>query len=608
MLGKTISHYEVVEKLGAGGMGDIYKAQDRRLNRFVAIKVLSAASAGDPERRRRFVHEAQAASGLNHPNIITIYDILSQDDTEFMVMEFVAGKTLDEMIPTGGLGTAKVLQIAVQIASALQAAHAAGIVHRDLKPANIMVTGSGLVKVLDFGLAKMTIETSLTDATQTIRTAPLTVEGSIIGTVSYMSPEQAQGKRVDPRSDIFSFGVVLYEMICGVKAFSCDSTVSTLSAILRDEPKPLNQMVPGVPAELEQIVYRALRKDPGERWQKIDYMHAALAELKQRSDSGVSMPSAVMPPPPPPPPLAPAAKKPGRLPRAAAIVLIVLAARWMFNNLGSRPPKRVSINIETPQPETRPAPPATAPPEPAAPQPAAVPEASAPATEKASGAAEDILTNKAVVDMVKAKVAPSLIVSHIHSSKTNFNLSTSELIRLTKAGVPEAVLEAMRSPTGIAGTEPVPAPSKPAIPDAAVAGNKSSVWVIGGLPFAITLMEDVPLNPEPGRVLHFQASKDFKISGSLVIAKGAAVAGEVVDAAKKGILGTGIGGGKPTFRLTEADAADGTRLKVTARPGRHTEGKGDHAIEPPGHRSKDLLAPAGTEYLAFIDGDQYVKK
>jgi len=610
MLGKTILHYEVVEKLGAGGMGDIYKAQDPRLNRFVAIKVLSAASAGDPERRRRFVQEAQSASGLNHPNIITIYDILSQDDKEFMVMEFVDGVTLDNLIPKGGLVTAKALQIAVQVASALQAAHAAGIVHRDLKPANIMVTGSGLVKILDFGLAKVTVETSLTDATQTIGSSPLTVEGSIIGTVSYMSPEQAQGRRVDPRSDIFSFGLVLYEMICGMKAFFSDSTVSTLSAILRDEPRPLNQLVPGVPAELEQIVYRALRKDPGERWQKIDDMHAALAELKQRSDSGVFMPSAVLPPPPPPPP-APPAKKPGRLGRIAAIVLILVAAKWIYSNFISKSPKGVSINIETAQPENRPSPPATAPPEPAAPARAVVPEAPGTAKEKASAETEDILTNKGVLDMVKAKVGTALIVSQIHSSKTNFNLSTAEIIRLTKAGVPESVMEAMRSPTATALTT-ASAPPKPGIPasapEAATAGRKPSVWVIGGLPFSVTLMEDVPLDPEPGRALHFQVSKDFMISGSLVIAKGAAVAGEVVDAGKKGILGTGIRGGKPTFRLTEAYAADGTRLKVTARPGRHSDGKDDRPIEPPGRRPKDLLAPAGTEYLVYIDGDQYVKK
>src|SRR5271169_6170600 len=182
-------------------MGDIYKAQDARLNRTVAIKVLTNASAGDSDRRRRFIQEAQAASALNHPNIITIYDIVSEDDSEYMVMELVSGKTLADLIPPGGVGVAKTLQYSTQMADALRAAHAAGIVHRDLKPGNVMVTDSGLVKILDFGLAQINVA------------APLTVEGSILGTVAYMSPEQAQGKKVDARSDIFSFGVVMYEML-----------------------------------------------------------------------------------------------------------------------------------------------------------------------------------------------------------------------------------------------------------------------------------------------------------------------------------------------------------------------------------------------------------
>src|SRR5215475_12616111 len=223
MVGQKIAQYQFLEKLGSGGMGDIYKAQDTRLNRFVAVKVLTTSSAGDPERRRRFVQEAQAASSLNHPNIITIHDILSEGDSEFMVMEYVAGKTLVDLIPKGGLRLPLALKHAVQMTDALTAAHSIGIVHRDLKPANVMVTESGLVKILDFGLAKLTdrgpITTTNADATQTIADAPLTVEGSIIGTVSYMSPEQAQGKKVDTRSDIFSFGVVLYEMTTGVRAF-----------------------------------------------------------------------------------------------------------------------------------------------------------------------------------------------------------------------------------------------------------------------------------------------------------------------------------------------------------------------------------------------------
>ncbi len=214
MVGRTVLQYQLLEKLGAGGMGDIYKAQDTRLNRFVAIKVLTKSTTGDLERKRRFIQEAQAASALNHPNIITIHDIISEGDTEFMVMEYVNGKTLVDLIPKGGLRVPQALKYSVQMADALQVAHNAGIVHRDLKPGNVMVTESGLVKILDFGLAKLTdrgplSHVSETDATQTMGDAPLTVEGSIIGTVSYMSPEQAQGKKVDTRSDIFSFGVVL---------------------------------------------------------------------------------------------------------------------------------------------------------------------------------------------------------------------------------------------------------------------------------------------------------------------------------------------------------------------------------------------------------------
>src|SRR5476649_1097970 len=604
MLGKTISHYEVVEKLGAGGMGDIYKALDPRLNRSVAIKVLSTANSGDPERRRRFIQEAQAASGLNHPNIITIYDIVSQEDTEFMVMEFVAGRTLADLIPAGGLGAAKTLQYGVQIADALQAAHAAGIVHRDLKPGNIMVTGTGLVKILDFGLAKITFAESLTaesltDATRTLGGAPLTVEGSIIGTVSYMSPEQAQGKRVDARSDIFSFGVVLYEMLTGVKAFSADSTVSTLTAILRDDPRPIGQIVPGVPPELEQIISRALRKDPAERWQRMAYMHAALAELRQRFDSGILTGAAMGTSGVRPPPTAAPAKKPFRVSRAVVVVLVLLAgARW-FNNSRTRTPKRVQVTIQTPAAEdAQSPPPADKPSTVAPPPPSAQPVASN----------DDVLTNKTVIDMTKAKVAPSLIISQIRSSKTNFNLSTSEIIRLTKAGVPEQLVEAMRNPSSAARPESAHV-QIPGLPDGipfltnlAKAGA-NSVWVIGGLPFSITLMEDVRPNPEPGRALHFQATKDFRIGGTVVIAKGAAVTGEVVDPGKRNILGRG---GKPVFRLIQADAADGTKLKVSAKPGRRSDGPGKHSLEPPGHKDKELVAPAGTEYLAYIDGDQLV--
>src|ERR1700691_3265917 len=293
MVGRTILHYQFLEKLGAGGMGEIYKAQDTRLNRFVAIKVLTSAATGDPDRRRRFIQEAQAASALNHPNIITIHDIVSDGGTDFMVMEFVSGKTMVDLIPKGGLRGAQVLKYSVQMADALQVAHNAGIVHRDLKPGNVMVTDSGLVKILDFGLAKLTDRGPLTtlsgpnDATLTMTEAPLTVEGSIIGTVSYMSPEQAQGKKVDTRSDIFSFGVVLYEMLTGVRAFGGDSPLSTLSAILRDEVRPIAETSPEVPPQIDLVIGRCLRKLPDDRWQSMKDVQMALSALKHESDSGM---------------------------------------------------------------------------------------------------------------------------------------------------------------------------------------------------------------------------------------------------------------------------------------------------------------------------------
>ena len=215
MIGKTISHYNILEKLGEGGMGVVYKARDTHLDRFVAIKVLPAEKVADPERKERFVKEAKAASSLNHPNIITIYDIGRAEGVDFISMECVSGKTLDQLIPRHGMRLNEALKYAVQIADALARAHSAGIIHRDLKPGNIMVNEHGLMKVLDFGLAKLTEATFSVedDSTRTMR--PTTEEGKIVGTIAYMSPEQAEGKKVDARSDIFSFGSVLYEMVTG---------------------------------------------------------------------------------------------------------------------------------------------------------------------------------------------------------------------------------------------------------------------------------------------------------------------------------------------------------------------------------------------------------
>jgi Tol biopolymer transport system component len=271
-------------------MGEVYRAKDSRLDRSVAIKVLTSEKVADPERKRRFVQEAKAASALNHPNIITIYEISSDNGVDFIAMEYVAGKTLDQIIPRKGLRLNEALKYAIQMADALAKAHGAGIVHRDLKPANIMVTEEGLVKVLDFGLAKLVEPTGSDQGAGTMTTKQdeptSTEEGTILGTVAYMSPEQVEGKKVDARSDIFSFGAVLYEMVTGQRAFQGDSSMSTLAAILNKEPKPASQITSGIPRDLEKILSRCLRKDRGRRLQHMDDLKIALQELKEESDSG----------------------------------------------------------------------------------------------------------------------------------------------------------------------------------------------------------------------------------------------------------------------------------------------------------------------------------
>jgi Tol biopolymer transport system component/predicted Ser/Thr protein kinase len=283
MIGRTISHFSILEKLGEGGMGVVYKARDTHLDRLVAIKVLPPDKVADQERKQRFVREAKAASSLNHPNIITVHEVASEDGLDFIVMEFVAGKPLSHLIGRKGLKLGDTLKYGAQIADALAAAHAAGIVHRDLKPGNIMVTESGLVKVLDFGLAKLAAASGPLAPTQTARQ---TEEGTIVGTIAYMSPEQAEGKNVDARSDIFSFGSVLYEMTTGEMAFRGETKLSTLSAILDRDPLPPSAIAKQTPSELDKLVMRCLRKDPERRMQHMGDIKLALNELKEESDSG----------------------------------------------------------------------------------------------------------------------------------------------------------------------------------------------------------------------------------------------------------------------------------------------------------------------------------
>jgi Tol biopolymer transport system component/serine/threonine protein kinase len=334
-VGHTLGHYRIESKLGEGGMGVVWKARDTHLDRFVALKVLPAEKLGDPDRRRRFVQEAKAASALNHPNIITVHDISRTGPEEhaidFIAMELVNGKALDQLIPRKGLRLNEALKYAIQIADALAAAHAAGIVHRDLKPGNVMVNENGLIKVLDFGLAKLTERggTGEFTRTETIAEAPKTDEGAIVGTVSYMSPEQAEGKDVDARSDIFSFGALLYEMLTGRRAFQGDSKMSTLAAILNREPEPIETIAPEIPREVSRIVQRCLRKEPNRRTQSILDVKLALEEVKEESDSGALAASGASP------------SKPGRKRLAASAILLIAVAGtgiWFWRDRWEPPP------------------------------------------------------------------------------------------------------------------------------------------------------------------------------------------------------------------------------------------------------------------------------
>ncbi len=290
LTGQTLLHYVIIEKIGEGGMGAVYKAQDTHLDRPVAVKVLPHDKMADPDRKNRFVQEAKAASSLNHPNIVVVHDIASDHGLDFIVMEYIEGKTLDQLIGRKGLKLTEALGYASQIADGLAKAHAAGIVHRDLKPTNIMVTGDGRVKILDFGLAKLTEEVPPADIGPTATLGrpgkPQTEEGFILGTVAYMSPEQAEGKKVDSRSDVFSFGSVLYEMLTGQKAFQRDGRIATLAAILHDEPKPAGQLNETLPPDIEQALARCLRKDPQRRWQNMSDLKVVLQDLKEDSESG----------------------------------------------------------------------------------------------------------------------------------------------------------------------------------------------------------------------------------------------------------------------------------------------------------------------------------
>ena len=283
LIGKQVSHYRIIEKVGVGGMGVVYKAEDTRLHRFVALKFLPPDVGQDAHALARFQREAQAASGLNHPNICTIHDVGEHDGQSYIAMELLEGETLKDRIGAKPLPLEAFLDLSIQIAGALEAAHKSGIVHRDIKPSNIFVTTRGEIKLADFGLAKhLGLETLATEDAATLSES-LTVRGQIVGTIAYMSPEQAQDQGVDARSDIFSFGAVMYEMGTGRQAFSGGSSAALIAEILRGEPKPMRDFNPDLPEEVQRIVSKALEKDRADRYQTANDLMVDLRRLKRGS-------------------------------------------------------------------------------------------------------------------------------------------------------------------------------------------------------------------------------------------------------------------------------------------------------------------------------------
>ena len=587
MLPTIRGQYQLLEKLGVGGMGEVYQARDLKLNRVVAVKILKPDQRVDAEQQRRFILEAQSASALNHPNIIVIHDIISEEGAEIMIMEYVSGRTLTNLIAGKGLPVQQVVNLGMQIADALCTAHSAGIIHRDLKPGNIMVTDKDRIKILDFGLAKL--EAPISDDPDATILEPMTMQGSIMGTLCYMSPEQAQGKRVDARTDIFSFGAVLYEMATGQRAFTGDSGITMLTSVLRDEPRLIHEITPNTPPELEHVIHRCLRKDLEERFQTMQEVYQTLEMVRQVSNPSGSIRNlpqdllqtvSIKPSEAPTVMIPPKAKsKIGLIAAAVAAFAAASAGTMMYLNRAK----------------------------PVADQPPAI---SAPSEPEKSVEKSTVVTNDSVIDMIKGKVSSSLIISHIRSSETKFDLSSDEVIRLVQAGVPEAVIEVMRNPAA----KPSPATQAQAsnpvqekkqetpVAPAKVAELDKLVSVADGTPIGLTLDEDIPIDADEGHPLHFTVTSDLKASEGVVIAKGSKAVGAIYsrEKRKKIIMKRGD---RVSFQLASVTGANGAKLKIRATPQKKA---GDDSYRAIDSKSKEMAAVKGTQFIGYVDGAQTV--
>jgi Tol biopolymer transport system component/predicted Ser/Thr protein kinase len=337
--GTRLGPYEILGQIGAGGMGEVYRARDTRLGREVAIKVLPAAVSSDPERLKRFEKEARSASALNHPNIVTIHDIGESAGTSFIAMEMVEGQTLREVLEEGAVSAKRLLAIAAQVTGGLAKAHGAGIVHRDLKPENVMVTRDGLVKILDFGVAKLTQPEDPSRATHAPTVSGATEPGMVMGTIGYMSPEQATGKALDFRSDQFSFGSIAYELATGKRAFARASAVETMTAIIREEPEPIGSLAPLTPTPLRWIVERCLSKNPDDRYVSTRDLARDLATVRDRMGETSAGVAAVEPP------ARPGWRRalPWLLAVGLAVALVFRLARPQPNSTAGAPAVRFSV-------------------------------------------------------------------------------------------------------------------------------------------------------------------------------------------------------------------------------------------------------------------------